>query len=272
MTEDMAPRIFVNSLPKAGTNLISRAFDLAGIPYGKLGIAGTLVLGNRYLVRQVLRRSFFERDPVLLGLEVQMPVRRAWLDRRLARVPAGGYVTGHANWSMGLENLLTAQGYCTALVIRDPRDVLLSHGHYVAGTPNHFLNSTYSRLDLAARTRLTLNGGRIDGLDVAPFTTMLERIDRWIARPGVEVIRFEDTVGPAGGGSSERQEKVLERLSRLTGRSFDPDLMEAKLYGQSHTFRKGRIGSAAEELDPETLSLVDAALAPIRRKWGYVDD
>lgn len=265
-------QIFVNSLPKAGTNLVSRAFDLAGIPYGKVGIAGTLLLGNHYLVRQVLRRSFFGRAPLMLGLEVQMPVRRAWLDRRLARVPAGGYVTGHANWSMGLENLLTAQGYRTALVIRDPRDVLLSHGHYVAGTRNHFLNATYSRLDLAARTRLTLDGGPIDGLDVAPFTTMLERIDRWIGRPWVEVIRFEDAVGPAYGGSLERQRTVLETLSKLTGRSFDPDLMEAKLYGQSHTFRKGRIGSAAEELDPETLSLVDAELGPIRQKWGYTDE
>lgn len=80
-------RIFVNSLPKAGTNLVSRAFDLAGIPYGKVGIAGTLLLGNHYLVRQVLRRSFFGRAPLMLGLEVQMPVRRAWLDRRLARCP-----------------------------------------------------------------------------------------------------------------------------------------------------------------------------------------
>lgn len=266
-----AERIFINSLPKSGTNLISRAFDLAGIDYGKLGIAGTLLLGDHYLVRQVLRRSFFERDPLMVGLEVQMPVRRAWLGRRLARVPAGGYVTGHANWSMGLENLLTAQGYRTALVIRDPRDVLLSHGYYVAQSRNHFLNTAYSRLDLTARIRLSLVGGRIDGLDVAPFTTMLERIDRWIGRTGVEVIRFEDAVGPAGGGRLDSQQTVLETLSKMTGRYFDQDLMEAKLYGQSHTFRKGRVGSAAKELDAETLRLVDAALRPIRKKWGYTD-
>ena len=271
MTDEPA-RIFVNSLPKAGTNLVSRAFDLAGFHYDKLGIAGTLVLGNRYIARQLLRRSFLERDPVMVGLEVQMPVRRAWLAHRLARVPAGGYVTGHANWSMGLEHLLAAKGYRTVLVIRDPRDVLLSHGHYVAASGKHFLNATYSRLDLAARTRLTLDGGRIDGLDVAPFTTMLSRIDGWIGRPGVETIRFEDAVGPAGGGSLERQRTVFEALSQFPGRFFDPDLMEAHLYGQSHTFRKGRIGAAQEELDSDTLALVNAALAPIRKKWGYADE
>jgi hypothetical protein len=266
------PRIFLNSLPKAGTNLVSRAFDLTGIPYGQLGIASTLLLGNQYFIRQLLRRSYFERDPVTIGLEVQVPVRRVWLNHRLNRVPDGGYVTGHANWSMGLETLLVAHGYRTALVIRDPRDVLLSHGHYVASSKKHFLHATYSRLNLVDRTMLTLEGGRIDGLDVAPFTTMLERIDRWIGRPGVNVIRFEDTIGPAGGGSVERQKEVFETLSHLSGRNFDPSQITEKLYGQSHTFRKGRIGSAAEELEPNTLKKVDTILAPIRRKWGYSND
>ncbi|MFC6689565.1 hypothetical protein ACFQBU_18600 [Jhaorihella thermophila] len=269
---DIPPRVFINSLPKAGTNLVSRAFDLAGVPYGKLGIAGTLLLGDRYYVRQLLRRSFFERDPVMVGLDVQMPVRRAWLERRLSRVPEGGYVTGHANWSMGLEDLLAAHGFRTLVVIRDPRDVLLSHGHYVATSKAHFLKATYSRLSITERTLLTLKGGRIDGLDVAPFTTMLERIDHWIGRPSVEVVRFEDIVGQRGGGSVERQHAVFDMLSRLTGRTFDPARMDAELYGRSHTFRKGKIGTAAEELDADTLARVDEELELMRRKWGYTDD
>lgn len=264
-------RVLINSLPKSGTNLVSRAFDLAGFEYGALGVSSALVMGTWQLPRQIARRSFFELNPVIIGLEVQMPVRRAWLDRRLGRVPVGGYATGHANWSIGLEHLLATHGYQIVLVIRDPRDVLLSYGHYIAATHAHFLHQTYSRRDLAARSLLTLEGGCIDGLDVAPFTTMLERIDRWIGRPGVEVIRFEDIVGPDGGGSAERQRYVLDTLSRLTGRCFAQERMEAELYGRSHTFRKGQIGLAAEELDPETLAQVDAVLEPMRRKWGYVD-
>ena len=266
-----APRVFLNSLPKAGTNLVSRAFDLTEIPYGKLGIAGTLVLGNHYLVRQLIRRSFFERDPIMVGLDVQMPVRRSWLDGRLSRVPPGSYITGHANWSMGLENLLKGNGYRVVLIIRDPRDVLISHGHYVANTKDHFLNATYSRLSLAERTLLTLEGGRIDGLDVAPFATMLERIDHWIRRPDVEVVRFEHFVGPDGGGSTALQNDEFERLSCITGRNFDPDLLVPKLFGKSQTFRKGRIGSAKEELEAETLAKVDGALEAIRQRWGYAD-
>lgn len=264
-------RILVNSLPKSGTNLLSRAFDLAGCPYGELGVSSALVMGTWQLPRQIARRSFFELDPVIVGLEVQMPVRRAWLNRRLARVPPGGYITGHANWSTGLENLLTANGYRIVLIIRDPRDVLLSYGHYVAANQNHFLHRTYCRLDLSARALLTLEGGRINGLDVAPFNTMLGRIDRWIDRPGVEVIRFEDIVGPLGGGSTERQRVVFDTLSRLTGRHFDPERIGAKLYGRSPTFRKGKIGSAIEELEPKILARVNAVLRPTRQKWGYDD-
>ena len=71
------PRIFVNSLPKAGTNLVARAFDLAGVSYDRLGIAGTLVLGNRYLLRQLLRRSFFEVDRRHVVLAVLVALARA---------------------------------------------------------------------------------------------------------------------------------------------------------------------------------------------------
>jgi hypothetical protein len=264
-------RILINSLPKSGTNLLSRAFELAGFQYGALGVSSALVMGSWQLTRQFARRSFFELNPLIIGLDVQMPVRRSWLDGRLARVPAGNYVTGHANWTIGLEHLLTMHGFRTVLVIRDPRDVVLSYGHYVAATKAHFLHRTYSRIDLVARTRLTLEGGRIDGLDVAPFAMMLDRIDRWIGRPGVEVIRFEDAVGPAGGGSAARQRDVFDALSRFTGRIFDPVLSEMNLYGHSHTFRKGRIGSAAEELDTVTLAQVNAVLDPMLRKWGYND-
>lgn len=264
-------RVLINSLPKAGTNLLSRAFELAGFEYGALGVSSALVMGNWQLPRQFARRSFLELDPIIIGLDVQMPVRRAWLDRRLEKVPIDAYITGHANWTMGLENLLTKHDFETILMIRDPRDVLLSYGHYVATTESHFLHKTYSRSDISVRTKLTLGGGRIDALDIAPFTMILDRIDRWIERPRVAVIRFEDIVGTAGGGCAARQRNVFDTLSRLTGRYFDTEQIVSKLYGRSHTFRKGRIGSAAEELDGETLTLVDYVLEPIRRKWGYID-
>lgn len=264
-------RFFLNSLPKSGTNLLSRAFDLAGIQYDRLGVSSALVMGTHHFVRQLARRSFLERDPLMIGLEVQMPVRRTWLDKRLGRVPQGAYITGHANWNAGLLHLLEAHGFHTIIVIRDPRDVLMSHGHYVAQSKIHFLNKTYSKLGLWARTELTLTGGRIDGLDVEPFDVMLARIDGWVSRSSATVIRFENLVGRAGGGGEEAQEKTFQTLENVTGRRFDRALMREKLYGGSHTFRKGKVGSAAEELTPGQLAKVDAAIGTFREKWGYSD-
>jgi len=264
-------RFFLNSLPKSGTNLVSRAFDLAGIPYDQLGVSSALVMGSNQFIRQLARRSFLELDPLMIGLEVQMPVRRTWLNKRLGRVPEGAYITGHANWNAGLLHLLEAHDFKTIIVIRDPRDVLMSHSHYVAQSKIHFLNKTYASLGFWDRTALTLTGGRIDGLDVEPFDVMLARIDGWVSRSNATVVRFEHLVGQAGGGTDDAQEATFQTLEDVTGRHFDRALMREKLYGGSHTFRKGKVGSATDELTAEQLATVDAAIGAYREKWGYAD-
>lgn len=262
-------RIFINSLPKSGTNLLSRAFDLARIPYARLGISSALVMGSWQLPRQLMRRSFFELDPLIIGLEVQMPLRRAWLDRRLSRVQSGSYVTGHANWNPGLCHLLERHQYRTVIVIRDPRDVLMSYVHYVASTPEHFLYAEYQGRPLWRRVETALEGGRIGGLDVSPFEVMLSRVDGWFSRTQATAIRFEDLVGNAGGGDSDAQDKTFRTLETLTGRHFDRSVMQNQLYGGSHTFRKGKVGSAVEELTRAQLDIVDNAIGSYRTKWGY---
>lgn len=265
----MLNKIFLNSMPKSGTNLVSRALDLASIKYDNLGISEALLIGPSYPLRQLARRSFFERDPITIGLNVQVPVRRAWLDRRLSRVGAGHYITGHANWSVGLSGLLEDHGFRTIVVVRDPRDVLLSQVYYIANSSAHFLYPAYRDLSVSSRIGLALRGGSICGYDVAPFELLLERIDAWFRRSNAVMLKFEDMVGERGGGAVEAQDRTLSLLEDLTGRHFDREVIRLELYGKSHTFRKGRVGSAETELSSVDLARVNEVLGDWRIRWGY---
>lgn len=267
----MHARIFLNSMPKSGTNLVSRAFDLAGVRYDKLGIAATLTIGNYYYPRQLMRRSFFEKNPINIGLESQVPIRRSWLKNRLSKVPHRNYITGHVNWSQGIENILQENEFKTVLVIRDPIDTLVSYCHYIGSQESHFLHAAYKKLELKDKIITALNGGHLAGFDVAPFTSMLHLIDKWLERPGVLLIRFEDIIGFKGGGSNEKQLKCLNELSDFTDFDFNNHRVRSNLFGQSHTFRKGQIGSAKNELTPDLYSDLIRRLKYHRKNWGYLD-
>lgn len=262
--------IFVNSMPKSGTNLVSRLLDIFEVPYGQLGIAPTLLLGRRYLARQVLRRSFLERSPCMVGLDVQVPVRKSWLLGRLRGVAPDAYITGHLNWMPSVQEELRTRGFKTVLVVREPLDTLVSYCHYVASTEDHFLHAFFRGRPLAENIRRALRAQAMGEFDFAGFGTMLERIVPWTAQPDVYTVRFEELAGERAGGSREAQGRLLDELGAFTGVRFDQSIVESKLYGTSKTFRRGRIGSAGEELDPETLAEAAAVLDPVRRRLGYL--
>jgi hypothetical protein len=207
---------------------------------------------------------------VIVGLDVQMPVRREWLARKFNSVEDGFYVTGHANYTAGIKNILDGVGFKTVLVIRDPRDVIVSYAHYVAETQSHFLHGAFKEMSLYDRVRFSLHGGRICGLDVEAFPVMLSRIDDWMKQRNVYVLKFESIVGSKGGGSDELQAAELARLGDFCDMKFDADIVREQLFGVSKTFRKGQIGSAQQELPEDLIADVNEKLKFYINEWGYV--
>lgn len=265
-------KVFLNSMPKSGTNMLSRLFDLHDVPYDNLGISQTLLLGNYYFVRQMLRRSFFESAPVNIGLDVQMPLRRAWLSKRLAKVRDRHYITGHANWSPVLEDLLGINQIKTIVIVRNPADTLLSHVHYIATTSSHFLHNAFKDKPLDEAIIMALRPGVLGGKNYLGFAEMLHKIWRWKIHGSCLVVKFEDLVGSGGGGTDEAQERVVGEIGRFLKCEFSAENVKANLYGESKTFRKGKIGSAHEEVNAEVLELVKSELSASYAMMGYALD
>jgi hypothetical protein len=86
------------------------------------------------------------------------------------------------------------------------------------------------------------------------------------------MVRFEDLVGPEGGGSEEAQRLAVGRVAKHLGVPVEErtiGLVGEKLFGAGRTFRRGQIGSWREEFTAEHERALEEAAGPLLAELGY---
>jgi hypothetical protein len=254
------PRVFANSFPKAGTHLLSTL--LASLP--RMMFSGThAALGD------------FTTDPERHGSPDA--VRWAALRKRLDSSRNGQFVTGHFPAVEGLSGLLDELGYASLLMLRDPRDVLVSGAHYVGDMESHDLHrrftEQYRTLDERIMAEITGFAANEYGRGQASLGERLESYLPWLDAPGVLVVRFEDLVGDSGGGTRSRQLETISAVAKHVGRSLSDAQRERSAdrvwSPRSTTFRGGRSGAWKETLTDQHLAALRRTAAPQMARLGY---
>lgn len=249
------PRVFANSVPKSGTNLLLEC--LRGFPM--------LRPGHRHVSMNSNRRPGTDE-----------------FDRKLRATGRGEYTSGHAFHSRSHAATVAEAGVDVLLMVRDPRDVVTSHFHYVTEKhPGHRLHEHYRSLPndderLMASIRgvdgeHTGDGDPLEGID-----EWLDRFLAWDEEPYTAVVRFEDLIGPRGGGSREAQVETVERIAE----HLDVDLAdeevarvaESTFSTGSSTFRKGLIGDWRNHFEPEHVEAFKDAAGDRLVELGYEPD
>jgi sulfotransferase 6B1 len=254
------PRVFANSFPKAGTHLLSTL--LASLP--RMMFSGIhAALGD------------FTTDPERHG----SPDAVRWdaLRRRLEGSRNGQFVTGHFPAVEGLPSLLTDLRYSSLLMLRDPRDVLVSGAHYAGDLPSHDLHrrftEQYPTLDERIMAEITGFAADEYGRGQASLGDRLESYLPWLDDPSVLVVRFEDMVGDSGGGSRERQLATVSDVAGHVGRRLSPQQLERtadRVWSpRSSTFRGGKTGGWREVLTDEHLETLQRTAGPQMARLGY---
>ena len=223
------PRILANSIPKAGTHLLARCLTL--LP----GITDS-------------------------GLRLRGRVRYESLEARLRLVGGGCFIPAHVYYTAHREQLLSDLGFRIVLIIRDPRDIVVSHYHYVTyGSRRHQLRDYYRALpDDPARLMTSITGIQQTHSDSSIRLRDIESRYRsfltW-ENHGACVMRFENMVGPRGGGSYEAQHLDIRRLAEHLGVQLEENdvqhIASNMFHRGSTTFRKGMIGDWKRHLTPE---------------------
>lgn len=236
------PRILVNSIPKCGTHLLERT--LQSFPG----------------LRHSGRRTLWDWDA--LGVDTRTA---------LARIGRGQFALAHLPAFAELFPWLEQVGIRALFVIRDPRDILVSYSRYVTAERTHPAHAHFAALpDDAARLLAAIDG--VAGV-VSPIDELLRRYAGWLEPGRALVVRFEDLIGPRGGGDSTRQ---LETVRRIAG-FLELELPERTLGAIAHrtfstrssTFRSGQAQRWRESFAVEHVRAFKARAGDLLPRYGY---
>lgn len=160
------------------------------------------------------------------------------------------------------------------LNIRDPRDVMVSFVNYLCGRTGRGFGN-FAGYQVMSRV---LN--KFDSFEER-LTYALEDVNfpghgdlrdlYWLFKhPYVCTVRFEELVGPNGGGSREEQVEAINRILTHLNVREDPAELAEKVYNpRAFTFHKGKSGSWREHYTPRQLDLFERRFGEILDLFGY---
>lgn len=271
-------RLFVNSVPKSGTNLLEKLVQLIGVSHSRRSVAFSSIEGRHSVVKHLLRTNHFSGVSIPVGLEMPVSVSMNWLDHYISSIHGDEYLSGHAAYSEQFDYLLKLHGIKTIQIYRDPRAVLVSWAKYVSEDINKWypFHATLKKKSLQERIRFLVTGGAIDNIYYSSFNEVLQRSGGWLNSQNTQVLRFEDLVGEKGGGCDEIQRETIAAFLQHIGKVFNDEelgFLQSELYGGTHTFRSGQIDGWKEYIDEELNSFIINSLkgSVVVQKLGYND-
>lgn len=243
------PRVLVISIPKSGTNMLVHTLRL---------FPG-------------LRRT---------PMDVHLPL--AAQVARLRALRPGQILFSHHPPAPELDACLRAEGLKLFFMYRDPRDVAVSNTHYIMRIREHERHDFYASLpDHETRLMTTIVGHNWPRRN--PEAIVIPSIDHtftsqqpWLEHACCLPVRFEDLVGPQGGGDEHSQRRTVQQIARHLDMTLPADAIE-RIAGNvfsrnTGTFRRGQIGSWRHEFGDAHREAFKRVAGDLLLAWGYEDD
>jgi hypothetical protein len=261
-----APRVFVTSVPKAGSHLLITL--LRRLP--RMMFSGV----------HHAPRDFRTLPASSNGSDVRPEVDWDRVRRVLEGIRNGQFVTAHFPYRPRLGTMLQDLDYQTILMQRDPRDVVVSHVHYVMRSDRHYLHSRYTAVldGWDARLMASIRGLPADehGRGVISIGQRLAGYSGWLQQPNNYLSRFETLIGPNGGGTIAEQRTEIMAIAAHVGRPLEADAADelaAKIWSpKSATFRKGSIGDWRNHFSPAHIAAFKEVAGQHLIDLGYERD
>ena len=251
------PILFANSFPKSGTHLLTQVLQ----GFTQLGPAVDSGL------------------PAMVMYEGETGKLRSLdaIRSDLACLRPGGIGYGHLHATPEITSFLCQDGFATYFILRDPRDVAVSHVHYVTNMAHAHIHHSYyaetlQTFDERLRTSIL---GRPGWEALFPdIRARFEPFLGWLDLPEILTLRYEDFLS--------NQEAVLERvLNHALDRGFVTryrrqeavEILERGIDSErSPTFRQGQAGGWRERFRPEHKTLFKQVAGELLIRLGYEQD
>jgi sulfotransferase 6B1 len=262
--------IFFNSMPKSGTHLLAKALmGLSGIEHS-----------GAHLERKMVAKFVDEGVdyPVEGREDLHIPNDLVWIERLLKTIKPGQFITSHMFYNVPMHQLLKKLDFKILMLLRDPRDVVLSWVDFIAKEQTHLLFPFFSDKDFNFRLIAGIKGV---GSDVTgtrrqpPIAELITKHLKWHTDGDGFLVRFEDLIGEKGGGSREIQQRLIKDIADFLEVRSDDHLIVSicdELFGGTYTFNKGQIGRWRNMLSDETKSLFKSEAGGLLIQMGYEPD
>ncbi len=248
------PVFFANSFPKSGTHLLTQV--LQGLTKIGPAVDGGL--------------------PAVLTFDGPTgelrPQNQILSDLR--RLRPGDIAYGHLHALPGVVSLLTQDSVVPFFIFRDPRDVVVSHVHYVTEMePNHVHHQFY-KMELHnfdVRLRASILGRPELEIEFPNIRERFEPYLGWLERSEVLVLKFEDFI-------TDQDKTLLKVLNHARGRGFPVEKNEPETINilksaidpaRSPTFRSGKVGKWRESFTEEHKYLFKEVAGGLLVQLGY---
>lgn len=256
-------KVLVVSVPKAGTHLVTKCLTLfqqpgLAVPYfkdpkptqedfDKYDKLNTLPPPNNYKGRfDIVSAGDL---PQIASTQLKRPsrIRLFWT---------------HWPYTKVLEQLIEEISATGFIVIRDPRDVVVSMAYMIHKNlrTNELMDPIKIMEDLIDGRQQNYIKWGVEINEAYPLmfdkgvTGFFQMYLPWLSSKNFMTVKFEDLVGSKGGGSDELQNQTIKDMSTHVRANLSDDAIhkvQQELFGDSGTFRKGLIGSWKEHFTQE---------------------
>ena len=260
------PKVLLNGPGKSGTHLLSDC----------LSLMPKMMFSGRHFALSDFASNIGAPPDSWPSLDI------ARLERYLQRCPKGMFATSHARFHPDFSKLLKELRFKHLLLLRDPRDVAVSHSFYMLQDTLHQHHRYYTESLKSNEERLmaTIRGfGKSEGAEnpLPPIGESFGAYLPWLNEPSTLVVRFEDLIGPHGGGDAEVQLDEIERIGSFVERPLSREQasqIARKMYGKgSLTFRKGQSGDWRNHfMDAHKRAFKETGAGELLIKLGYEKD
>jgi Sulfotransferase domain len=195
----------------------------------------------------------------------------------LQRLLPGDLSYGHLHALPEVVDLFCQPGYAAYFILRDPRDVVVSHVHYVTEIEtNHIHHHYYTEVlqNFDQRLHTSILGLPDENI---PFPNIYQRFAPylgWLERPEVLNLRFEDFI-------TSRQETLSLVFDHAIQRGFSANVDRAEAIKiladsidpqRSPTFRSGKVGGWQAQFSPDNKALFKEVAGDLLLRLGYEQD
>ncbi|MCB8980455.1 MAG: sulfotransferase domain-containing protein [Ardenticatenaceae bacterium] len=299
-SSNLPHKIFVNSIPKAGTNLLIKTLYRLPDVHGTTLSFHSEMYGTPWQPWRPLRQRIWQCFPserasynlarqakidegtdnlppgfVPIGGFHKIFLPQKSLSTLLSHVRPGSFFDGHIPYSATFEHFLAKENFKSIFIVRDPRDVMLSELHYFLRESSLALHPLYKTMGFEEGMLSIIRGFRNEQTDYPVQPSMREIILEylpWMDKSYVLLTRFEDLVGPHGGGNLNSQVETILLIANHIGVSLAPEearKIGATLFGGTHTFRRGKIGAWKKDFSAELKKQCKQYIGDLLIQLGY---